>query len=106
MPGKDTPNNSNSSDSDSACQFQVSKDYSDLESDSECEPEFENPRKKKKQSPKTTAEAPPKGMVSKLNYRILDTLDSLDLFLGEESDTERCLQTICGWKSQRTVDSR
>lgn len=85
-----------------ACQFQMLKEYSDLESDSECEPILENPRKKKKQSTKNddeiesgtlkkyttkqtlqrqksesdegTAEAPPKGMVSKPNYRNMCTL--------------------------------
>lgn len=47
MPRSDTPDNKNSSDSDSACQFQVLKGYSDPESDSGNEPEFENPQKKK-----------------------------------------------------------
>lgn len=70
MPENGTPDNDNSSDSNSACQFQALKDYSDLESGSECEPEFENPRKKKKQQDET-AEAQPKGMVSKPNYNII-----------------------------------
>lgn len=50
MPGNETPDNNNSSDSDSTCQFQVSKGYSDQESNSEFEPELENPKKRKKQS--------------------------------------------------------